>query len=75
MVAAGWVWLVQEEALLKITKTSNADTPMVHGQHALLACDVWEHAYYLDYQNRRKDFLQMFVDHLANWDFATSQLK
>ena len=72
---SGWVWLVQEEALLKITKTSNADTPMVHGQHALLACDVWEHAYYLDYQNRRKDFLQMFVDHLANWDFATSQLK
>jgi superoxide dismutase, Fe-Mn family len=72
---SGWVWLVQEGDALKIVKTSNADTPMVHGQTALLTCDVWEHAYYLDYQNRRKDFVQAFVDHLANWDFAVSQLK
>ena len=72
---SGWVWLVQEGDALKIVKTSNADTPMAHGQSALLTCDVWEHAYYLDYQNRRKDFVQAFVDHLANWDFAASQLK
>ena len=72
---SGWVWLVQEGDALKIVKTSNADTPMAHGQTALLTCDVWEHAYYLDYQNRRKDFVQAFLDHLANWDFAASQLK
>jgi len=72
---SGWIWLVQDGAMLKISKTSNADTPLAHGQTALLTCDVWEHAYYLDYQNRRKDFLQMFVDHLANWDFAAAQLK
>ncbi|MCX7010740.1 MAG: superoxide dismutase [Kiritimatiellaeota bacterium] len=72
---SGWVWLVQDGVTLKITKTANADTPLVHGQDALLTCDVWEHAYYLDYQNRRKDFLQMFVDHLVNWEFEASQLK
>ena len=72
---SGWVWLVQEGGGLKIVKTSNADTPIAHGQTALLTCDVWEHAYYLDYQNRRKDFVQAFLDHLANWEFAASQLK
>ncbi len=72
---SGWVWLVQEGDGLKIVKTSNADTPVAHGQTALLTCDVWEHAYYLDYQNRRKDFVQAFLDHLANWEFAASQLK
>jgi Fe-Mn family superoxide dismutase len=72
---SGWAWLVQDGDLLKIVKTSNADTPVAHGQTALLTCDVWEHAYYLDYQNRRKDFVQTFLDHLANWEFAASQLK
>ena len=72
---SGWVWLVQNGDTLKIVKTSNADTPLAHGQTALLTCDVWEHAYYLDYQNRRKDFVQVFLDHLANWEFAESQLK
>jgi Fe-Mn family superoxide dismutase len=72
---SGWAWLVQEGNTLKIVKTSNADTPIAHGQTALLACDVWEHAYYLDYQNRRKDFVQAFLNHLANWEFAASQLK
>ncbi|MGA2324036.1 MAG: superoxide dismutase [Sedimentisphaerales bacterium] len=72
---SGWVWLVQDGDVLKIVKTSNADTPVAHGQTALLTCDVWEHAYYLDYQNRRKDFVQAFLDHLVNWDFAASQLK
>jgi superoxide dismutase, Fe-Mn family len=70
---SGWVWLVQEGDALKIVKTSNADTPVAHGQTAFLTCDVWEHAYYLDYQNRRKDFVEAFLDHLANWEFAASQ--
>ena len=72
---SGWVWLLQEGDALKIITTSNADTPLAHGQTALITCDVWEHAYYLDYQNRRKDFVQAFLDHLANWAFAASQLK
>ena len=71
---SGWAWLVQEGETLKIIKTSNADTPVAHGQTALLACDVWEHAYYLDYQNRRKDFVEAFLDSLANWEFADSQM-
>jgi Fe-Mn family superoxide dismutase len=71
---SGWAWLVQEGGTLKIIKTANADTPAAHGQTALLACDVWEHAYYLDYQNRRKDFVEAFLDSLANWEFAGSQM-
>ncbi|KAF0114413.1 MAG: Superoxide dismutase [Rhodospirillaceae bacterium] len=72
---SGWAWLVVENGALKITKTANADTPMAHGQKALMCCDVWEHAYYLDYQNRRPDFVQAFLDHLVNWDFVASALK
>lgn len=72
---SGWTWLIQEGNTLKIVSTSNADTPIAHGQTALIVCDVWEHAYYLDYQNRRKDFVQAFLNHLANWEFAASQLK
>ena len=71
---SGWVWLVVDKGGLKIIKTSNADTPVAHGQKALITCDVWEHAYYLDYQNRRKDFVAAFLDHLVNWDFAATQL-
>ncbi len=71
---SGWAWLVQEGDSIKITKTANADLPMVHGQSALLTCDVWEHAYYLDYQNRRADFVQTFLDNLINWDFVNANL-
>jgi Fe-Mn family superoxide dismutase len=71
---SGYAWLVQDGDELRVVKTANADNPMAHGQTALLACEVWEHAYYLDYQNRRKDFVQVFLDHLANWEFAESQL-
>ncbi len=67
---SGWVWLVAEGGELKIVKTLNADCPLVHGQTPLLTADVWEHAYYLDFQNRRPDYLQTFLDSLANWDFA-----
>jgi Fe-Mn family superoxide dismutase len=72
---SGWVWLVAEGQTLKIVTTGNADTPIAHGQKPLLTCDVWEHAYYIDYQNRRKDFVQAFLDQLVNWEFAASQLK
>ncbi|MCH8686060.1 superoxide dismutase [Pedomonas mirosovicensis] len=71
---SGWAWLVLENGKLKVVKTGNADLPMVHGQVALLTCDVWEHAYYLDYQNRRPDFVQAFLDHLVNWDFVNQNL-
>ncbi|MCC7271852.1 MAG: superoxide dismutase [Alphaproteobacteria bacterium] len=71
---SGWAWLVLDKGELKIVKTGNAGTPMTSGQKALLTVDVWEHAYYLDYQNRRPDFVQTFLDHLANWDFAAKNL-
>lgn len=71
---SGWAWLVLEGGKLKITKTPNADTPMVHGQKAILTVDVWEHAYYLDYQNKRADYIDIFLKHLVNWDFANANL-
>jgi len=72
---SGWAWLVLEGDTLKVTKTGNADLPMVHGQKALLTMDVWEHAYYLDFQNRRPDYISTFLDKLVNWDFAEANLK
>ncbi|AZB73428.1 superoxide dismutase [Synechococcus elongatus] len=69
---SGWAWLVLDNGSLKITKTGNADTPIAHGQTPLLTIDVWEHAYYLDYQNRRPDYISTFVEKLANWDFASA---
>jgi len=72
---SGWAWLaVDSNGKLSVTKTANADTPLVHGQKAILTCDVWEHAYYLDYQNRRPDYVQVFLDHLINWDFVAENL-
>ncbi len=71
---SGWGWLVLEGGALKLVSTPNAETPMTKGQVALLTVDVWEHAYYLDYQNRRPDFVQAFLDHLVNWDFVASNL-
>ncbi len=72
---SGWAWLVVDgQGQLKIIKTGNADLPMVHGMTALLTCDVWEHAYYLDYQNRRPDYVDIFMNHLINWDFVESNL-
>jgi Fe-Mn family superoxide dismutase len=71
---SGWAWLVRDGSALKITKTPNAVDPLAQGQTALLTCDVWEHAYYLDYQNRRPDFVQTFLDHLVNWDFVAKNL-
>jgi len=69
---SGWAWLVLKDNHLEIMKTSNADTPLSHGLKPLLTVDVWEHAYYLDYQNRRPDYLSSFLAHLINWDFVNS---
>lgn len=72
---SGWAWLVQDNSgALKIVSTSNAGTPMTEGLNALLTCDVWEHAYYIDYRNARPEYLNAFWD-LVNWEFAESNLK
>ena len=71
---SGWAWLVLDGSQLKITKTANADTPLAHGQKPLLTIDVWEHAYYLDYQNRRPDYIAAVIDNLINWDFVNANL-
>lgn len=72
---SGWAWLVMDQkGDLKILKTGNADLPMAHNCTALLTCDVWEHAYYLDYQNRRPDYVETFLKQLINWEFVESQL-
>jgi superoxide dismutase, Fe-Mn family len=71
---SGWAWLVEDGGKLAIMKTANADLPMAHGKKALLTVDVWEHAYYLDYQNRRPDFVQAFLDNLVNWDFVAKTM-
>lgn len=70
---SGYAWLVIDNGELKVVKTANAANPMTNNQIPLLTCDVWEHAYYLDYQNRRPDFLQTFLDRLVNWDFVSQQ--
>jgi Fe-Mn family superoxide dismutase len=67
---SGWAWLVWDGSKLAITKTPNAELPLTKNQHALLTCDVWEHAYYLDYQNKRPVYLSTFLEKLVNWQFA-----
>lgn len=71
---SGWAWLVKDGDKLAVTKTSNADTPIAHSQRPLLTIDVWEHAYYLDYQNRRADYVAAIFENLINWDFAAQNL-
>lgn len=73
---SGWAWLVQgKDGKLKITHTPNAELPMTEGEIALLTMDVWEHAYYLDYQNRRPDYMATFLDKLVNWDFVAQNFE
>ena len=71
---SGWAWVVYKDGKLEIIKTSNADTPIVHGLKPVLTVDVWEHAYYLDYQNRRADYLDVFIKNLINWNFVNSRI-
>jgi Fe-Mn family superoxide dismutase len=72
---SGWAWLVLDSGRLRIIQTSNSDTPIAHGQVPLLTIDVWEHSYYLDYRNRRAEYVAAFVEHLINWDFANANLE
>jgi superoxide dismutase, Fe-Mn family len=72
---AGWAWLVKDGGSLKITTTSNAETPVTKGQTPLFTADVWEHAYYIDYRNLRAKYLDTFLDKLINWDFAAANFK
>ncbi|MBA3536319.1 MAG: superoxide dismutase [Tatlockia sp.] len=72
---SGWAWLVLDNSgELKISSTSNAGTPMTEGQNALMTCDVWEHAYYIDYRNARPEYLKAFWS-LVNWDFIASNMR
>lgn len=72
---SGWAWLVLKEGKLQIVKTANADCPLTDGAVPLLTMDVWEHAYYLDFQNRRPDYIETFLTKLANWSFAAQNLE
>ena len=72
---SGWAWLIADKNELKIAKTGNAMTPIARGQKPFLTCGVWEHAYYLDYQNRRPDFVRAVMDRLFNWDVAAANLR
>ncbi|HEV7371761.1 superoxide dismutase [Arenibaculum sp.] len=72
---SGWAWLVEDGGRLQVMRTPNGENPLVHGRHALLGCDVWEHSYYLDYQNRRADYLKAFLDNLVDWEFVAGRLQ
>lgn len=72
---SGWAWLVLEEGKLKITKTGNAHTPLTSNAVPLMTMDVWEHAYYLDYQNARPSYMDTFLSKLVNWDFVLENIK
>jgi len=72
---SGWAWLTLENGKLVVSSTSNAETPVKDGKQTLLTLDVWEHAYYIDYRNARPNFINAFLDHLVNWDFANENLK
>ncbi len=71
---SGWAWLVLDGGKLTVEKTPNAETPMAKGKKCLITMDVWEHAYYLDFQNKRPDYITTFLDKLVNWDFALANL-
>ncbi|GAC1553623.1 MAG: superoxide dismutase [Polyangiales bacterium] len=72
---SGWGWLVEDGGKLSVMQTGNADLPLKHKKKALLTCDVWEHAYYIDYRNKRPDYVNTFIDKLVNWDWANQNLK
>ncbi|MAJ57718.1 MAG: superoxide dismutase [Candidatus Pelagibacter sp.] len=72
---SGWAWLaIDDKGKLVVTKTANASNPLVNNMKPILGCDVWEHSYYVDYRNRRPDYLKSFIENLVNWEFVESQL-
>jgi superoxide dismutase, Fe-Mn family len=74
LFGSGWTWLVTGDSGLEIVQTKDADLPLKHGQTALLTLDVWEHAYYLDYQNARPAYIETWLGNLVNWEFAAGNL-
>ncbi|MBQ2844423.1 MAG: superoxide dismutase [Alphaproteobacteria bacterium] len=74
LFGSGYTWLVRDGDKLKIINTSNADTPIAHNMQPILTLDVWEHSYYLDYKNKRADFVDNFLNNLVNWDFVAENL-
>ena len=71
---SGWAWLAIDNGKLVVTKSANASNPLVDGMKPILGCDVWEHSYYIDYRNKRPDYLKAFLDSLVNWEFVASKL-
>jgi Fe-Mn family superoxide dismutase len=72
---SGWCWLAVEDGKIVVMKTLNGENPLVHGDEPILGCDVWEQSYYIDYRNRRPDYLKAFVDHLINWEHVTEMYR
>jgi superoxide dismutase, Fe-Mn family len=70
---SGWAWLVVKDGKIAVAKTGNAENPLLHGATPILTVDVWEHTYYIDYRNRRSDYLKAFVDNLVNWDYVAER--
>ncbi len=71
---SGWCWLSVDNGKLVVSKTPNAENPLIHNMKPILGCDVWEHSYYVDYRNRRPEYLDNFFEKLINWEFVESQL-
>ncbi len=69
---SGWAWLIDNGGKFEVMSTANQDNPLMEGKKAILGVDVWEHSYYIDYRNRRPDYLKAFVDHLVNWEYVES---
>jgi superoxide dismutase, Fe-Mn family len=72
---SGWCWLAVVDGKIVVMKTLNGENPLVQGGKPILGCDVWEHSYYIDYRNRRPDYLKAFVDHLVNWDYVAEMYR
>ena len=72
---SGWAWIEVKGGKLAISKTPNGENPLVNGATPILGCDVWEHSYYIDYRNRRPDYLKAFLDHLVNWEYVEAQFE
>jgi Fe-Mn family superoxide dismutase len=70
---SGWAWLAVKDGKVAVSKTPNAENPLIHGATPILTVDVWEHAYYIDYRNRRPDFIKTVLGHLVNWDYVEAQ--
>lgn len=67
---SGWAWLAVQNGKIVVMKSANGESPLVHGASPILGCDVWEHSYYIDYRNRRPDYLKAFIDDLVNWEYV-----